>query len=135
MNIDKNYFLSRLNAGEKIDIIGQELAALMTDALNEYEAEQKAAAAKRAEAEKEEAKRDLVAEMVEIIQELAILEGMDPDDFVCDEEDVQELTEGITNMFRTLVELKRLLREPVKPAGKSGKSDDEILTNFITSLM
>lgn len=135
MNIDKNYFLSRLNAGEKIDTIGQELAALMTDALNEYEAEQKAAAAKRAEAEKEEAKRDLVAEMVEIIQELAILEGMDPNDFICSEEDVQELTEGITNMFRTLVELKRLLREPVKPAGKSGKSDDEILANFITSLM
>ena len=49
MNMDKNYFLTRLANGEDMDAIGQEMAAMMNEAMAEHkariEAEKAAAAA------------------------------------------------------------------------------------------
>ena len=93
MNIDKNYFSERLAAGEDIDAIGQDIAKAMNEALEEYRAAEEAKKAAAAKAENESAKRDIVREMVELIQEYAILEGMDGDELETSEEDIEQLVE------------------------------------------
>ena len=141
---DKNYFLSRLQAGEKIEDIGNEIAAMMNAAVQEQaeivakaEAEAKA---KAAAAEKEQAKRALIEELVEIIQELAILEGMDPDELNVTEEDMDQMVAAFNEMFAAMRDLKRLVADmeahtvsakaPVK-AVPHAKSDEEILADFL----
>ena len=146
MNIDKNYFLTRLANGEDMAAIGQEMADLMNAAINEHnakiEAEKKAEADRLAAlAEQEEAKRDLVTEMVEIIQELAILEGMEGEIDI-NEEDIDQLVVAIHEMFNTLRELKKIQTHFQKmgatpmpsPIISVPVSDDEVLANFIKNL-
>ena len=136
MNIDKNYFISRLQAGESIDHIGNEIAAMMNQAVAEHEAKIRAAEeAKRAEAEKEQTKRGLVEELVKIIQELAILEGMDPEELKVTEEDMNQMIAAFNEMFTTMRELKKMVAHlesavPCK-APKIAPSDDQILADFI----
>lgn len=143
MVIDKNYFLNRLANGDSMDVIGQEMADMMNAAMTEYNANLEAEAAKQAEAEKEVAKRDLMEELVEIIQELAILEGMDPDDLQVTDEDMDQLVAAFTEMFAAMRDLKKIFASidtdkvmvhtpkmhkatiNVKP------TDDQILADFI----
>lgn len=146
MVIDKNYFLSRLANGENMDVIGEEIAAMMTEAINEHnanlEAEAKAKAAEEAAiAEKEQAKRELIEEIVEIIQELAILEGMDPEDMSLSAEEMDQLVAAFTEMFNAMRELKKMFAELdtskiVAPKNRKAvinvkPSDDQILADFI----
>lgn len=139
---------ARLANGEKIEDIGNEIAAMMNQAVAKREAEVRAAEeAKRAEAaaqaEKEAAKRDLIEELVEIVQELAILEGMDPDELVITEEEMDQMVASFTEMFGAMRELKKVIADleahkpaaaPAKVTVKTSKiapSDEEILANFI----
>ena len=141
MVIDKNYFLGRLANGEDMDVIGQEMAAMMNAAMAEYNANLEAEAAKQAEAEKEAAKRDLMEELVEIIQELAILEGMDPDDLRVTDEEMDQLVAAFSEMFAAMRDLKKMFAEldtDKVMAPKTRKavinvkpSDDQILADFI----
>ena len=140
MVIDKNYFLDRLANGEDMEAIGQEMAAMMNAAMAEHNANLEAEAAKQAEIEKEVAKRDLMAELVEIIQELAILEGMDPEDLQVTDEDMDQLIAAFTEMFAAMRDLKKMfagLEEKAaapKVAVKSTKiapTDEQILADFI----
>lgn len=144
---DKNYFLSRLQAGEKIEDIGNEIAAMMNAAVQEQkEAEAKAKAeaaakAKAAEAEKEQAKRELAEEMVDIIKELAILEGMDPDELKVTDEDMDQLVAAFTEMFAVMRDLKKMFADmetkidaaptPAPKAIPHAKTDEQILADFI----
>ena len=137
----------RLANGEKIEDIGNEIAAMMNEAVAKREAEVRAAEeAKRAaaaEAEKEQAKRDLIEELVEIVQELAILEGMDPDEIQVTEEDMDQMVAAFTEMFDAMRSLKKMFAEldtdkVVAHAPKTRKavinvkpSDDQILADFI----
>ena len=135
--IDKNYFLSRLANGENMDTIGEEIATMMTEALNEHNA------SLEAEAEKEATKRDLIEELVEIIQELAILEGMDPDEIQVTNEDIEQLTAAFTELFGALRDLKNMFTsidtdKVVAHAPKTRKdtisiksTDDQILADFL----
>lgn len=144
--IDKNYFLTRLANGEDMDAIGNELAAMMTDALNEYNDIQEAKAIAAAEAEKALAKRDLVAEMMDIVAELAILEGVDPDDIVITDEAIDDMVDLLSAMFQDAKETKELIaalaaKEQARPASVRiaakpvvSASDDEIIANFLASL-
>ena len=117
MTLDKNYFLFRLQAGENMDDIGTEMANLMNEAVAEYKAELEA------KADREAAKRDLMKELIEIIQELAILEGMDPDELgEISDEDIDQLVTSFTKMFSALSKLKSSLA--------ATKSDDQILSEF-----
>ena len=138
MVIDKNYFLGRLANGEDMSVIGQEMAAMMNAAMAEYSANLEAEAKRQAEIEKEAAKRDLMEELVDIVQELAILEGMDPDDLQVTDEDMDQLVAAFTEMFAAMRDLKKLFASidtdkvaahktviNVKP------SDDQILADFI----
>ena len=143
MVIDKNYFLNRLANGEDMDVIGQEMAAMMNAAMAEHNANLEAEAKRQAEAEKEQAKRDLMEELVEIVQELAILEGMDPDDLQVTDEDMDQLVAAFTEMFAAMRDLKKLFAsidtdKIVAHAPKARTSvinvkpsDDQILADFI----
>ena len=142
MVIDKNYFLTRLQNGEDMDTIGNDIAAMMNAAMSEHNAALEAEAAKQAEVEKEQAKRELIEEIVEIIQELAILEGMDEDELQVTDEEMDQLVAAFTEMFAAMRDLKKMF------AGLEGKvvahnpktristvkvnpSDDQILADFL----
>ena len=141
MVIDKNYFLDRLANGEDMDVIGQEMAAMMNAAMAEHNANLEAEAKRQAEVEKEAAKRDLMEELVDIIQELAILEGMDPDDLRVTDEDMDQLVAAFTEMFAAIRDLKKMLAsldtdKVIAPKGRASvinvkPSDDQILADFI----
>lgn len=143
MVIDKNYFLTRLANGEDMDVIGQEMAAMMTEAINEHNANLEAEAKRQAEVEKEATKRELIEEIVDIIKELAILEGMDPDEMVITDEEMDQLVAAFTEMFAAVRDLKKLFTsidtdKVVAHAPKARKatinvkpSDDQILADFI----
>lgn len=136
---DKNYFLTRLANGEDMDAIGNELAAVMTEALNEHIANQEAQ--KAAEAEAELAKRDLVVELLDIVRELAMLEGLDGELLEVTDADVNAVTDALCGLFQTLKGIESLL-VPAAPAtpvrittkAQAPMSDDEALANFLAML-
>ena len=136
--MNKEYFMNRLANGENMDAIGAEIAAMMNAAMEEHNAriEAEKAAQAAAEAEKETAKRELIEELVEIVQELAILEGMDPDDMQATEEDMEQLVAAFTEMFGAMRELKALFaaapapKQAKRPNVTVIKSDDDILAEF-----
>ena len=134
MNIDKNYFSERLAAGEDIDAIGQDIAKAMNEALEEYRAAEEAKKAAAAKAENESAKKDIVREMVELIQEYAILEGMDGDELETSEEDIEQLVDAFTSLFAAMRDLKALVKNPVdpKPVTRMARNDDQILADFVS---
>lgn len=143
MVMDKNYFLTRLANGEDMDAIGEEIAAMMTEAINEHNANLEAEAKRQAEVEKEAAKRELIEELVEIVQELAILEGMDPDEMAITDEEMDQMVAAFNEMFGAMRELKKVIADleahksaaaPVKVNVKSSKiapTDEQILADFI----
>ena len=141
MVIDKSYFLNRLANGEDMDAIGQEMAAMMNAAMAEHNANLEAEARRQAEVEKEQAKRELIEEMVEIVQELAILEGMDPDELAVTDEDMDQLIAAFTEMFAAMRDLKKMFAsldtdKVIAPKGRASvitvkPTDDQILADFI----
>ena len=136
---DKNYFLTRLANGEDMDAIGNELAAVMTEALNEHTANQEAQ--KAAQAEAELAKRDLVAELLDIVRELAMLEGLDSELLEVTDEEINAVTNALCGLFQTIKGIESLL-VPVAPAmsmrvtpkAQVHMSDDEAIANFLAML-
>lgn len=141
MTIDKTYFLNRLANGEDMNAIGNELAAMMTEALNEHMANQEAETRKAAEAERELAKRDLVAELCDIVRELAILEGFDEDEIVVTDQDVNMLADILPTMFHLAKAETTLAGLGIKPhpiavslAPRKPMNDDEVIANFLKSL-
>ena len=139
--MNKEYFMNRLANGEDMDAIGAEIAAMMNAAMAEHNANLEAEAKRQAEVEKEHAKRELIEEMVEIVQELAILEGMDPDELQVTDEDMEQLVAAFTDMFAAMRDLKKLFAsidtdKVVAPKGRASvinvkPSDDQILADFI----
>ena len=134
MNIDKNYFSARLAAGEDIDAIGQDIAKAMNEALEEYRAAEESKKAAAAKAENEAAKRDFIEEMIELVQEYAILEGLDGDELETSEEDIEQLVDAFTSLFAAMRDLKALVKNPVdpKPVTRMARNDDQILADFVS---
>jgi hypothetical protein len=142
-----NDIYARLANGEKIEDIGNEIAAMMNEAVAKREAEvraaEEAARVAAAEADKAQAKRELIEELVEIVQELAILEGMDPDELTITDEEIDQMVAAFTEMFGAMRELKKAIADmeahmpaaaPAHMTVKASKitpSDEEILANFI----
>ena len=142
-----NDIYARLANGEKIEDIGNEIAAMMNEAVAKREAEvraaEEAARVAAAEADKAQAKRELIEELVEIVQELAILEGMDPDELTITDEEIDQMVAAFTEMFGAMRELKKAIADmeahmpaaaPAQVTVKASKiapSDEEILANFI----
>ena len=130
MNITKDYFLDRLAAGENIDAIGQEMANMMNEALEAHRAAEEAKKAAAAKAENEAAKRDIIEEMIELVQEYAILEGMDGDELKVSPEDIDAMVAAFTEMFAAMRQLKNL-ETRLNAKKPSHQSDDDILNEFV----
>ena len=127
---------ARLANGEKIEDIGNEIAAMMNEAVAKHEAEEAKRVEAAAQAEKEAAKRDLMEELVEIIQELAILEGMDPDELQVTDEEMDQLVTAFTEMFAAMRDLKKMFADleahaTAPKATKVTPTDEQILADFI----
>ena len=152
MVIDKNYFLSRLANGEKIEDIGDEIVGLMNAALADHEAKVAAEKAAAEAARKEEnllnTKRELATELMEIIQDYGALVAPDTSAALLDDttdEDLDMMIQLLDEMFQMLTAVAKLRdafgdvaetksKSAVDFAPKNNKSDDEVLTNFIKSL-
>ena len=143
--MDMNYFLKRLQAGEDMSDIGNEIADLMNEAQAAYEAEEKAKAAalakalaeKKAQDEaKAERKAALLRTLVDTIAEYGVLECPDlADMFVADEEDMKALADSMTSIFAVIKMLGAAPADmktatPARPV-VTVRSDDDILKDFV----
>lgn len=147
---DKNYFLNQLRNGVSMDSMGQALADAMNEAQNAYIAEQEIAKAEQAAQEMAQAKRNLACGLIDLIQEYGDLVAPDAAEMLddIDDEDIDAMVDTLDQMFNmmtAMVQLKRDLEKATAPtlapgklckvATKRPKSDDEVLSNFIKSLM
>ena len=147
--MDMNYFLKRLQAGEDMNDIGNEIADLMNEAQAAYEAEEKAKAAalakalaeKKAQDEaKAERKAALLKNIVDAIAEYGALECPDLADlFVADEKDLEMLADSMTSIFAMIkmfgaapTEVKNA--KPAHPV-VTVRSDDDILNDFVKNFL
>lgn len=147
MVIDKDYFLNRLANGENINNIGNEIAAMMNEAIAEHEAAKKAEAERAAKVELATKKKDLGNKMVDLFREYAALTGNTAmDGLEVTEEDLDTLVEALDQTFALMGAMKELKtaienipdeKVPTVHAKLNKaktKSDDEILADFIASL-
>ena len=138
--------LTRLRNGESMDAIGQSIADVLTAAQNTYNAEVEAA--KEAEAANTLAtqKRELAKKFISLMQDYGDLVCPGSRDIMSKytDEDIDEMITAIDQMFNLLnfaVQMRATLEEKPKtkskitPADHAPKSDDEVLANFIKSLM
>lgn len=135
---DKEYFLNRLRSGENIDTVGQEIADAMNDAVEAYETEQMLA--KQAETAKVQAKREIMECMVNCVKDFAELEGFSDIADHITEKDIEDLTNSFTQMFSLMRMFDKAIAEPIakpvnKTASKAPRTDDEVLNDFIKSLL
>lgn len=152
MNYDKNYFLDQLRNGQDINAIGQAMADAMNAAMADFNAEQEAA--RKAEAERV-AKVELTAkkkaigeELVDLFREYAALTGNTAmDEMEITDEDLDVLVEALDQTFALMGAMKDLKvaidnlpdeKVPVihaKVKANKGKSDDEVLADFLASIL
>lgn len=151
---DKNYFLNQLRNGVSMDDMGQALADAMNEAQEAYIAEQ---AVKEQEAEAAamaQAKRDMALDLIDIIQDYGHLVAPDAADILddVDEDDIDAMVATLDRMFQMMTAMAQLkanldngkfnfnlnktpTKSHITPAVKPTKSDDEVLSDFITSLL
>ena len=143
--MDMNYFLKRLQAGEDMCDIGNEIAELMNEAQAAYDDEVRAkeealakelAAKKAKEAEKKELARqicDLVGQYGAM--ECPGLEGV----FAVSEEDIDAFVKSMTDvfgMFKNLYAINdNLLANAKNMQVKIEKSDDDVLRDYIAKIL
>ena len=152
MNYDKNYFLDQLRNGQDINVMGQHIADAMNAAMADFNAEQEAA--RKAEAERV-AKVELTAkkkaigeELVDLFREYAALTGNTAmDEMEITDEDLDTLVEALDQTFALMGAMKELKtaidnlpdeKVPVihaKVKANKNKSDDEVLADFLASIL
>ena len=141
MIYDKNYFLDQLRNGTSMDDMGQALADAMNEAQEAYAAE---LAVKEKEAEvaaMAQAKRDMALDLIDVIQDYGHLVAPETADILDDvnDDDIDAMIQTLDQMFQMMSSMAQLKanREKVQPKSpvKRAKSDDEVLANFIASLM
>ena len=153
MVYDKNYFLDQLRNGTSMDDMGQALANAMNEAQTAYAAE---LAAKEKEAEAAaiaQTKRDMALDLIDIIRDYGRMVAPEAADILdeVDDDDVDVMIHTLDQMFQmmsTMAQLKVNLenmdklpspkvqtKSSITPVAKRAKSDDEVLSNFIASLM
>ena len=153
MVYDKNYFLDQLRNGTSMDDMGQALANAMNEAQTAYAAE---VAAKEKEAEAAaiaQTKRDMALDLIDIIRDYGRMVAPETADILdeVDDDDVDVMIHTLDQMFQmmsTMAQLKVNLesmdklpspkvqtKSSITPVAKRAKSDDEVLSNFIASLM
>lgn len=143
---DKNYFLNQLRNGVSMDSMGQALADAMNEAQDAYAAE---LAVKEKEAEAAamaQNKREMALDLIDIIRDYGRMVAPEAADILddIDDDDVDAMIVTLDQMFQmmsSMAQLKANLEKTYtqipecKPVAKRAKSDDEVLANFIKSLM
>lgn len=151
--MDMNYFLKRLQAGEDMSDIGNEIAGLMNEAQAAYEAEEKAKAAALAKALAEKKAKDEAAEKVKAEKKAALLKTIVnaiseygalecpelADMFVADEDDMKMLADSMTSLF-SMIKMFGVAPADMKSAKPAHsvvrvRSDDDILSDFIKNFL
>lgn len=144
--ITTNDVLARLRTGESMDSIGNYIADILNEAQSAYDAELEAA--KQAQAANDLAiqKRKLAEDFIHLMQDYGDLVCPGSRDILDDytNEDLDEMINAIDQMFnllqfaiqmRTALEEKPQAKSHITPATKAPKSDDEVLANFLKSLV
>ena len=143
---DKNYFLNQLRNGVSMDSMGQALADAMNEAQDAYAAE---LAVKEKEAEAAamaQTKRDMALDLIDIIRDYGRMVAPEAADILdeVDDEDIDAMVATLDEMFHMMTAMAQLKVQLEKAQPKStkipvpikhAKSDDEVLDNFIASLM
>ena len=134
---DKNYFLSQLRNGESLDVMAKGIADAMNDAMVDFQAEMKERHNAERMAAVESKKYELAKQMVHIIQEYGMLVAPDAKEILdqVTEEDLEVMVKTLDEMFHmmtSMIELKNKLEGLDTP---KAKSDDDVLANFIATLM
>ena len=141
---DKNYFLDQLRNGTSMDDMGQALADAMNEAQEAYAAE---LAVKEKEAEAAamaQTKRDMALDLIDIIRDYGRMVAPEAADILdnVDDEDIDAMVVTLDQMFQMMksmaqlkINLEKAQAKNTKIPVKHAKSDDDILANFIASLM
>ena len=146
MVYDKNYFLDQLRNGVSMDSMGQALADAMNEAQDAYAAE---LAVKEKEAEAAamaQNKREMALDLIDIIRDYGhmvapeaaeILDDIDDTDIDAMVTTLDEMFHMMTAMVQLKTDLEQIQSKSTKLPSpvKRAKSDDEVLANFIKSLM
>ena len=154
MNYDKNYFLDQLRNGQDINAIGQAMADAMNAAMADFNAEQEAArkaeAARVAKVELAAKKKDVGLRMVDLCREYAALSGNTiMDEMEITDEDLDTLVEALDQTFALMGAMKELkvaidaipddkvpmVHANMQKAKAKAKSDDEVLADFLASIL
>ena len=154
MNYDKNYFLDQLRNGQDINVMGQHIADAMNAAMADFAAEQEAArkaeAARVAKVELTAKKKDVGLRMVDLCREYAALSGNTiMDEMEITDEDMDTLVEALDQTFALMGAMKELkvaidaipddkvpmVHANMQKAKAKAKSDDEVLADFIASIL
>lgn len=143
--MDMNYFLKRLQAGEDMCDIGNEIAELMNEAQAAYDDEVRAkeeALAKELAAKKaaQAQKKELAKQICDLIAQYGAIECPElADMFVADEDDFKALADSMTSIFSMMkmfgaapAEVKNA--KPARPVVKV-RSDDDILNDFVKNFL
>ena len=144
--ITTNDVLARLRTGESMDSIGNYIADILNEAQSAYDAELEAA--KQAQAANDLAiqKRKLAEDFIHLMQDYGDLVCPGSRDILSEytDEDLDEMINAIDQMFNLLqfaIQMRAALEEKpqtkshITPNPKMGKSDDEVLANFLKSLV
>lgn len=141
---DKNYFLDQLRNGTSMDDMGQALADAMNEAQEAYAAE---LAVKEKEAEAAamaQTKRDMALDLIDIIRDYGRMVAPEAADILdnVDDEDIDAMVVTLDQMFQMMksmaqlkINLEKAQAKSTKIPVKHAKSDDDVLANFIASLM
>ena len=138
--------LTRLRNGESMDAIGQSIADVLNAAQSAYDAEVEAAEQAKAANALAIQKRELANKFISLVQDYGDLVCPGSRDILSKytDEDLDEMINAIDQMFNLLqfaIQMRAALEEKpqakshITPATKAPKSDDDILANFIASLM
>ena len=148
--ITTNDILARLRNGESMDTIGQSIADVLNEAQEAYIAEQAVKVKEAEAAAMAQTKKDMALDLIDIIRDYGHLVAPEAADILddIDDEDVDAMVTTLDEMFNmmtAMVQLKANLeklpvpkaqtKSHITPVAKRAKSDDEVLANFIKSLM
>jgi hypothetical protein len=149
--ITTNDILARLRNGESMDTIGQSIADVLNEAQEAYIAEQAVKAKEAEAAAMAQTKREMASDMVDIIRAYGHMVAPDAADILddIDDDDIDAMVATLDEMFHmmtTMAQLKHDIENGMfgksctqipecKPVTKPAKSDDEVLANFIKTLM
>lgn len=141
---DKNYFLDQLRNGTSMDDMGQALANAMNEAQEAYAAELAVKEKETEAAAMAQTKKDMALDLIDIIRDYGRMVAPEAADILdnVDDEDIDAMVVTLDQMFQMMksmaqlkINLEKAQAKSTKIPVKHAKSDDDVLANFIATLM